>query len=356
MLMVVGCPRSGSHLLTVLLEQRADLAVPTEARFAPMFARWLWLAGNLGVAENRTRLAQAIYAFLYLWEHRNRSRNELAATVHYSLLSTADQLDALVAATHDYGGLVEGMYQTFGMRWNRAHSLEKITFINPLPLGSLDRHLSELKVVHILRDGRDVYASWRKVWFGVRSAAEAAVRWRRHVDSYRAWGRKHPQNYLEIRYEHLLEDTDKVCEQVIDFLGVPPPSQRSSDSFSASKISVLSRREGHQHLASTVNRSNIEKWREALSANELAEFEAFAAPTMKLLGYATESARLRRLAMLRAAARAVGLLFTSTISLRRFSLASLPPMLLLSSRLGLPFTRWAFERARCIGATGADEI
>ncbi|MBF0429322.1 MAG: asparagine synthase (glutamine-hydrolyzing), partial [Magnetococcales bacterium] len=61
---VVGCDRSGTTLLTTLIESRLGLITPLETHFIPYFAKTLFLWGNLEQRCNRERLLTAIYHFL----------------------------------------------------------------------------------------------------------------------------------------------------------------------------------------------------------------------------------------------------------------------------------------------------
>ncbi|MBO6521203.1 MAG: sulfotransferase [Rhodospirillales bacterium] len=92
--------------------------------------------------------------------------------------------------------------------------------------------LPEAKFLHIIRDGRDVLVSaWHHNLQAKTPGFEttppdlgAFVRanldtWKRAVEIYRDFGRKHPDRYKEVRYEGLLEAPEQTLAEVLDFIG-----------------------------------------------------------------------------------------------------------------------------------------
>ena len=70
MIFVVGWPRSGTYLLSNILNHCRQIAIPTELHFIPLFNRFVPLFGNLNDLRNRARLFRAIYVFLEIWATR----------------------------------------------------------------------------------------------------------------------------------------------------------------------------------------------------------------------------------------------------------------------------------------------
>src|SRR5947199_185775 len=70
--------------------------------------------------------------------------------------------------------------------------------------------------VHIVRDGRDAVRSLAsREWYD-GSLEEAAVEWRQSVLAARAAAR--PDRFLEVRYEELLADPERLIPEIFDFL------------------------------------------------------------------------------------------------------------------------------------------
>lgn len=367
---LAGNPRSGSHALALELERRGVIAVPTEPRFATLFACHPRLAGDLGRPENRRRLLHCIFAFLWLWERRNRTPEQLRAVLPHSLLSLAPHAESIAAGTRSYAGVLKALHEHFARRHGATMSLDKVTFLRDAPIARLAARVPDLKLVHIVRDGRDVSLSWCRVWFGVSSIDEAALRWRRRVLELRAWGESHPDAYMEVRYEDFVADPGATCRAVMEFLGVDaerePSRRRASGNPAAdtqgqrpSKEAELASRQGHEKLAEDLDASRAGRWSQEMSAAERDRFERVAGDALAAFAYplATGASSAATRNDSRAFARiAAGLGSAArTTFWKQCAVARLPAMLLLGERLGLPIARLLHERAvRFVQAHGSE--
>lgn len=360
---LAGNPRSGSHALALELERRGAIAVPTEPRFATAFARWRFLAGDLRHRRHRQRLLRCIFAFLWLWEGRNRSREELRQALPHSMLALAPQAEGIAGHVRGYGGVVHALHAAFARQKNAYMGLDKVTFLRDEPLEALKGALPGLKIVHVVRDGRDVAMSWRRVWFGVGGLDEAALRWSRRTQALRDWQTAAASDYLEVRYEDLVADPDATCARVFAFLGLASAQERTAAdpacpeaSGSASYKGVtLASRAGHERLAQPLNADSIARWAREMSAHERSRFESLAGDSLEAFGYepidALRTSRFR--ALLTRTRVALGSLTRATFW-KQCAVAWLPAVLLLSDRLGLPLARRLNERAIRFAHTGGE--
>ncbi|MBF0296123.1 MAG: sulfotransferase, partial [Magnetococcales bacterium] len=94
---VVGCDRSGTTLLTALLESRLGLAAPLETHFIPYFARTLFLWGDLGRRRNRERLLTAIGHFLEILLVSSTPQLDPTEARSGTLLAVLPQAEAILA-------------------------------------------------------------------------------------------------------------------------------------------------------------------------------------------------------------------------------------------------------------------
>jgi hypothetical protein len=88
--------------------------------------------------------------------------------------------------------------------------------------------LPRVRIVHILRDGRDVAASllaasrgWGKIW-APKNPGHAAWVWMKHVHAVRNAQPSIPkEQFYEVRYETLFEDAAGTLRSLVNFLGLP---------------------------------------------------------------------------------------------------------------------------------------
>lgn len=73
--------------------------------------------------------------------------------------------------------------------------------------------------IHVIRDGRDVAVSHRKR-FGYRSCIKSAVKWPRYIAAARTSGQKlGSERYFEVRYDELVGNSEQTLRGLLKFLG-----------------------------------------------------------------------------------------------------------------------------------------
>ena len=349
---VVGAPRSGTYWLVDLLQTRFAIHFPSETHFVPLYARYLWLWGDLSVADNRRRLLESIYEFLQVWTVRSSSSREYLVQIRrLSLLVTLDQgcAEDIVAESSDYPSLVEALYRHFVRIHHADASGDKSAHYRVLDPDSVFGFFPEARMLHVIRDGRDVAMSWLKQWFGPASIKDAARLWRDHVQVNREWGRRNPSRYLEIRYEDLATDIGGEIEKLEAFLGkaARPHDPEASQSDLAR---ALANTESHSEMLHIKAADNISKWRERMPEKDVRCFEEIAGQALADFGYDVS---------LRGDRREKIVLPRPSVHLLRVALKTVLPLVLgLSSRLGLPVLRlvnWRYpEDWRQVNARAPD--
>jgi len=130
--------------------------------------------------------------------------------------------------------------------------LEK-TPSHALFLPEIVKLLPNAKIIHMLRDGRDVVASilkasktWGKSW-APRHPFKAALLWKKHVEAVmKARPIIKNSNFLEVRYETLMKKTDEVLEEIFLFLNLRCSKDFIRDTVEKNTLSASKRNEGMQ--------------------------------------------------------------------------------------------------------------
>ena len=170
--------------------------------------------------------------------------------------------------------------------------------------------LPEARFVHIIRDGRDVSLSHLRMNWGPESYAESAKLWRQRIRKTRKMARN-IKHYMEIHFEDLVADTEGVLRRVCDFIElefdpVMLDYHERAEGRLAEKARELPRKnrpnqpaeariESHRLAKEPPRSDRIEAWRERMTPEEVAEYEAIAGDMLVTLGYelATEEGQAR---------------------------------------------------------------
>ncbi|MBI5106287.1 MAG: sulfotransferase, partial [Solirubrobacterales bacterium] len=186
----------------------------------------------------------------------------------------------------DVTSALRGMFEAYAARFGKPRWGEK----TPDHLAHLDaiaRALPEARFVHLVRDGRGVAASVLGLPFapGDGSIEAAAADWRDRILAGRAAA---VDGVLEVRYEHLVRDPEAVLREVCAFvdLDFDPVMLRAHEQADARAAEVRPRAAGVQEDRSRPPDPAIaDRWREQLSAEDVARFEAVAGDLLADLGY-----------------------------------------------------------------------
>jgi hypothetical protein len=138
----------------------------------------------------------------------------------------------------------------------------------------------DARMIHIIRDGRDVARSLVAREWGPDTVAEAAREWRDSILQARAAG---PEGrYLEIGYERLLGDLEAGVRDIYAWLGLP-----ADDAIVAETLTVARRPMNEDPKDPRIASG---KWRDYFSDADVEAFEAEAGDLLEEMGYERMSA------------------------------------------------------------------
>ncbi len=283
-LFIVGCPRSGTYLLSMIINHHFSVAVPTETHFIPLFQRFLRLWGDLSKRANRRRLVGDILEFLEIWAHVEATGRDYERELAFSLLAARDRAGQIVDNSGTYRDIVCGLFGAYAALRGKRLCGDKSAFAAPVPLETLDKCVHRAKVIHIVRDGRDVSRSWRNLWCGLDTVAGTARLWARHVAAKRQWGQAHRDRYLEVRYEDLLDDPKGTIGRIGEFLHLPV--ENAETSFAQSEFAqALGSGRTHPMVSKPLDPGNKYKYRDEMSPADQQLFVSIAGDVLADCGY-----------------------------------------------------------------------
>jgi hypothetical protein len=264
-LFIIGMPRSGTKLLLGLLGRHPRIGLPRfETEFLPWLARRFGRFGDLRERRRFEEFCAAMQGQGYF-----RYRREHVGAVDPGQWHAA-------CADYSAAGVFEALMRIDGdapRGSGRIWGDKSPSYIDDLPL--LKALYPAAKFVHIVRDVRDYCLSIRKAWG--KDMLRAAQRWTDDVRRARADGAALGADYLELRYEDLLADTERELRRVCAFLGIE---------FQPDMLTLARPTEnlGDTRGESRIVATNTNKWRRMPPAT-LARVEEIAGELLRECGY-----------------------------------------------------------------------
>ena len=259
---IVGAPRSGTTLLRNMLNRHPAIAICLETQFLNLIYRRRRAFGDLSDFGNRRRLVRE-----YLATERIKAHG-----VDLQVLE-----DTLLREGVSYQALFRSFLRFYAQAHGKRRCGEK-TPEHALFTGTLRQWFPAATILHILRDPRDVVASLLAMPRKPKSVLTNASTWVRcNLGAQQA--REHP-GYLLIRYEELVAQPEEQLQRVCAFIGEEyRPEMLTPDANQGPTFPWL------QRAQEPVTTERLGKWREQLTADQVALVEWRAGQHMRTFGY-----------------------------------------------------------------------
>jgi hypothetical protein len=272
-LFIGACPRSGTTLLRVMLDNHPDLAIPHESNFM----RQLWWRrvrfGDLRDPANRRRVARWILTDKSLRGGRLRDGR----------ISRRDAIRRVADAPPTVGSIAQACLQLYADAHEKPRWGDKRPSYSAF-VGMLFAMFPNAQYINLVRDPRGAVASQIPMGWDEREVAIPAgtARWEaavRRTDHFAKSLR--PDQFLDLRYEDMVGDPHALLDRVCAFAGL-----RGGDAIETMISKRRSSLRGpHKLVAEPVTTASVERWREQLQPHEVALVERATAPLLDRFGY-----------------------------------------------------------------------
>lgn len=272
-LFVVGCQRSGTTLLQRMLDCHPLLAVENDVNFIPLVINELPVDADPPITPE---LVERVIASRWF----DRLGQEESA------------VNAVAARSERYSEFVSGLYGRFAAGRGKPFAGQKCpSFVRYLP--RLHHLFPWARVVHLIRDGRDVALScleWAREGRGPSRFAlwheepvgACALWWRWQVGIGRREGALlGAERYLELRYEDLIGEPQTALRRVTDFLALPDAPEMLAYHVGKTRLKP-GRSAKKAWLPPTLG---LRDWQAHMSRADQELFEALAGDRLAELGY-----------------------------------------------------------------------
>lgn len=268
---VLGCHRSGTNLLYDMLLSAGGFAI--YRGYLPVYEKLIPRFGSFDKLSHRKRMID-------VWLRSKGFRRSGL---------DAQQLKAKVLAESRTGGdFIRAMMDPIA----QAQKVDRWAVYNPdnvLHMPKIKADIPNALFVHIIRDGRDIALSLRKMGFrpfpwhqNARSLLAPAFYWQWVVRRGQYYGSMHPADYIEIHYEDLVSNP----QQTLNSLGAFLAHDLNYEKIREQGLGRL--RESNSSFLEEAKEGSVNpvnRWKERLSDEQVAELECVIGDTLKSLGY-----------------------------------------------------------------------
>lgn len=244
-ILLLGSTRSGTTLLSLMLGHHPQIAFVGELE-------WVW-DHPLERADPEGPPPADYYAWLATHRHLHHHRLRVDRS-----LGLAGLARSFLGQMREHAD-PKALKPRFGCQVHRHYARALATW-------------PKARVLHIVRDGRDVCASWLRLdWLG--NAYEGGRRWRDAITQWEAARSSLDRSLrLELRFEDLVREPEGELRRISDFLGVPYDEAMLRFHEDTTYGPVDPGQEG--------------KWRGELSRRDVRLFETVAGQALTGSGYA----------------------------------------------------------------------
>lgn len=269
-LFIVGCPRSGTTWVQLLLNTSPHVATAPETHIFSFYLdqfRRQWIHEHTGPAAVHQGGA-GLSRLLSDDEFRELCR-----------LTAVHVLDRIAAGRPEADIVAEKSPQ---------HALMAPWIAEVIP---------EARFIHVIRDPRDTVASivraagsWGRGW-APRNPIDAAFMWRGHVQGARAL-QGSPDRYMEVRYESLRADPERGFRDILAWLGIPEGPAFLKNAVAACDLDLVKQggaaglpTPGRLSPAGFFGRGSVGGYSSGLSPRAVRTVEVICATLMDMYGY-----------------------------------------------------------------------
>jgi hypothetical protein len=268
---VVGAQRSGTTMLRLMLNNHPRLAVPFESGFITVFYARLGDYGDLAERSNVERLLKDIC------QHPKVEKGGLVP----------DPDTVLSHRIESYRDLVDAIFTEYARRKGKPRWGDK----TPAYITDVDvlwRVLPGCRIIHLVRDGRDVALSLGDLKWGSRHIPRVAEDWRWKTVLAHKVGSVLGEHFLEVRFEDLVLDPERELRRICAFLGEAfDPAVLDYPATAETEMPADSM-QWHRTSTRAPDARKVYLWKQGMAVEDRMIFENVAGSALELFGYERE--------------------------------------------------------------------
>ncbi len=272
---IVGSSRSGTTLLQQILNSHRNIAVYGEVHYFNEIVQLKKDAPDLKKAEDMERFFRLLPERAYHVRHLPYSEDVLT--------KTRERLERSENPTYDLFFRI--LLEEFAQR-KQAKRIGEKTNEHIRYLEEMFALFPRAKVVHIVRDPRDVVASMVGMPWASNDVVVNALRWRAEVRAAQRYRSEH-RRYYELRYEDLIADPEGSIRKICEF--VEEEFDPSMLQYHKEASRFIKDEPWKERTSTAIDSRAKERWRRELSPGQVALIQLITGRALKDAGFRREA-------------------------------------------------------------------
>ncbi len=274
---MIGTQRSGSNMLRLMLNQLPEIEAPHPPHILQIFFPLLSFYGDLNTDANFKKLIDDICRYIEVnpvpWSNVELDRNVVYdRCLHPTLIEISRVVYQLKA-------------EAKGAKYWCCKSLANVHFIPEIEAGELNPFY-----IHLIRDGRDVAASFEKAIVGEKHIYFIAKQWKVEQELALSMTEKYAkERTTTLRYEEFIQNPTAALTPVLKMLGLSWSDEILNFYKSEEAKRTAAAGDMWRNVVKPLDSTNMRHYSERLSQEEILIFEKIAGEMLMRLGYGLEN-------------------------------------------------------------------
>ena len=276
-ILIIGTQRSGSNLLRLMLNQLPQIEAPHPPHLLQVFSPLVPAYGSLEEDKNFQALIGDIMRFIEAnpvpWSNIELNPDKIFERCESRSLVEIFRV------------VYEMKAELKGAAYWCCKSMANVYFIPEIEDSGMKPFY-----IHLLRDGRDVAASFRNAIVGEKHPFFIAKQWVREQELANAMTARLPaERTVVLRFEEFINDPQRALTGVLTKLEIEWTDDILNYYLSEEAKNTAAAGEMWRNVVKPVDRNNKRHYSEKLSKEEIALFESIAGKALTYYGYKTDN-------------------------------------------------------------------
>lgn len=279
-LFIVGFPRSGTTLTSMLCNGHSMLSIPPETHY---FDKFRPKAERRGFRRSTPAFDEFVRFFYDSEEVAAFGFSESQLQDLRRMVSMADE--------RSHRAVLWPLLFSYARAHGKTVPGEK-TPVHARYVDVIAKEFPNARVLHVTRDPRDIVLSLRKVSWQRGNLVQHVREWAHGVREMERHRELLGDRYAVIRYEDLLLDPTAVATAICEFIGVPfEEGMLAYHERAVPNFNVEAEPWKRKNLQ-RIDSGNAGKWRLGMCSGEQAIIDRLAGPELQALGYSLSRANM----------------------------------------------------------------